>query len=80
MSRALPVVAPWQYHPTMDGGTRAMTIDEVPCDWCYQPDVTPDFRHCPDGYLVSGCPAKIRAASARWTPAVAIRRGGAFGR
>ena len=22
--------APWHYHPTMDGGKRAITIDEVP--------------------------------------------------
>ncbi len=29
--------APWNYHPTMDGGKPAMTIDEVPLDWCMGP-------------------------------------------
>jgi kynurenine formamidase len=24
--------APWHFHPTMDGGERAITIDEVPLD------------------------------------------------
>ena len=27
------VDAPWHYHPTMDGGAPAITIDEVPLDW-----------------------------------------------
>lgn len=31
------VDAPWHYHPTMDGGDRAITIDEIPLEWCYQP-------------------------------------------
>ena len=33
--------APWHYHPTMDGGARAMTIDEVPLDWCIRPGGSP---------------------------------------
>jgi kynurenine formamidase len=37
----------------MDGGKRAITIDEVPLDWCFQPGVKLDFRHFPDGYVVS---------------------------
>ncbi|MFD2052231.1 MULTISPECIES: cyclase family protein [Mesorhizobium] len=45
--------APWHYHPTMNGGERAMTIDEVPLDWCMQPGVKLDFRHLPDGYVVT---------------------------
>ncbi|BAQ49737.1 MULTISPECIES: cyclase family protein [Methylobacterium] len=44
--------APWHYHPTMDGGARAITIDEVPLDWCYRPGVKLDFRHLPDGHVV----------------------------
>ena len=44
--------APWHYHSTMDGGARAITIDEVPLEWCYQPAVKLDFRHFEDGYLV----------------------------
>lgn len=53
------VDAPWHYHPTMDGGARAITIDEVPLEWCYQPGVKLDFRHFDDGYLVQ--PADIDA-------------------
>jgi kynurenine formamidase len=45
--------APWHYHPTMDGGARAITIDEVPLDWCFKPGVKLDFRHLPDGYVAT---------------------------
>jgi kynurenine formamidase len=45
--------APWHYHPTMDGGERAITIDEVPLDWCFRPGVKLDFRHFPNGYVVT---------------------------
>ena len=31
--------APWHYHPTMDGGQPASTIDQIPLDWCMQPGV-----------------------------------------
>ncbi|WP_343716334.1 cyclase family protein [Inquilinus sp.] len=51
--------APWHYHPTMDGGKRAITIDEVPLEWCFQPGVKLDFRHLPDGHIVT--PAEIDA-------------------
>ncbi len=37
----------------MDGGKRAITIDEVPLEWCLQPAVKLDFRHFPDGYVVT---------------------------
>ncbi len=47
------VDAPWHYHSTMDGGKRAITIDEVPLDWCFQPGVKFDFRRFEDGYVVS---------------------------
>ena len=57
------VDAPWHYHPTMDGGARAITIDEVPLEWCFQPGVKLDFRHFPDGYLVQ--PGDIDAELAR---------------
>ena len=53
------VDAPWHYHSTMDGGARAITIDEVPLDWCLQPGVKLDFRHLPDGHVVT--PAEIDA-------------------
>ncbi len=45
--------APWHFHPTMDGGKPAMTIDEVPLDWCLRPGVKLDFRHLPDGHVVT---------------------------
>jgi kynurenine formamidase len=37
----------------MNKGQRAMTIDEVPLDWFFQPGVKPDFRHFPDGHVVT---------------------------
>ena len=46
--------APWHFHPTMDGGKPAMTIDEVPLDWCFRPGIKLDFRHFPDGHVVTG--------------------------
>lgn len=45
--------APYHFHSTMDGGKRAMTIDEVPLEWCFGPGVKLDFRHLPDGHVVS---------------------------
>ncbi len=51
--------APWHYHPTMDGGNRAITVDEIPLEWCYQRGVKLDFRHFENGYLVK--PSDIEA-------------------
>ena len=45
--------APWHFASTMDRGKRAITIDEVPLDWCFQPGVKLDFRHFPDGYVAT---------------------------
>lgn len=45
--------APYHYASTMDGGVRAITIDEVPLEWCLQPAVKLDFRDKPDGYVVT---------------------------
>lgn len=55
--------APWHYHPTMDGGQRAITIDEVPLDWCFRPGIKLDFRHLPDGHVVTA--AEIEAELTR---------------
>jgi kynurenine formamidase len=44
--------APYHFASTMNRGERAITIDEVPLDWCMQPGVKLDFRHFPDGYVV----------------------------
>jgi kynurenine formamidase len=45
--------APYHFASTMDQGRRAITIDEVPLEWCFQPGVKLDFRHFPDGYVVT---------------------------
>lgn len=45
--------APWHYHPTMDGGTPSMTIDQVPLEWCMGRGVKLDFRAMPDGHVVT---------------------------
>ncbi|MFJ4640981.1 cyclase family protein [Streptomyces hygroscopicus] len=55
--------APYHYSATMDGGARAITIDEVPLEWCLQPAVKLDFRHFPDGYVVTA--ADVEAELAR---------------
>lgn len=44
--------APWHYHPTMNGGEPAHTIDQVPLEWCMGPGVKLDFRALPDGHVV----------------------------
>lgn len=43
--------APWHYHPTMNNGERAWTIDEIPLEWCFSGGVKLDFRNKPDGYV-----------------------------
>lgn len=45
--------APYHYASSMNGGERAITIDEVPLEWCFQPGVKLDFRHHPDGHVVT---------------------------
>ena len=50
--------APYHFASTMNmatkkDGERAITIDEVPLEWCFQPGVKLDFRHFGDGYVVT---------------------------
>ena len=45
--------APYHYHSTMDNGKRAITIDEVPLEWCYGNGIKFDFRSFSDGYVVT---------------------------
>ena len=45
--------APYHFHSTMNKGERAITIDEVPLEWCFRPGLKLDFRHFDDGYVVS---------------------------
>ncbi|HEX9462312.1 MAG TPA: cyclase family protein [Alphaproteobacteria bacterium] len=51
--------APYHFHSTMNKGERAIAIDEVPLEWCFQPGVKLDFRRFPDGYVVT--PADVEA-------------------
>ena len=45
--------APYHHHSTMDGGKRALTIDEIPLEWCFASGIKLDFRHFDDGYIVT---------------------------
>jgi kynurenine formamidase len=45
--------APYHFASTMNRGERAITIDEVALEWCFQPGVKLDFRHFDDGYVAS---------------------------
>ncbi|MBT4205129.1 MAG: cyclase family protein [Proteobacteria bacterium] len=45
--------APYHFHSTMNHGERAISIDEVDLNWCFQPGIKLDFRHFPDGYVVT---------------------------
>ncbi|MEM6462975.1 MAG: cyclase family protein [Pseudomonadota bacterium] len=45
--------APYHFHSTMNNGERAITIDEVPLEWCFQRGVKLDFRHLDDGYVAT---------------------------
>lgn len=49
--------APYHFHSTMNESSgepeRAITIDEVPLEWCFQPGVKLDFTGFPDGYVVT---------------------------
>ena len=59
--------APYHFHPTMNHASgqpeRALTIDEVPLDWCFRPGVKLDFRHFEDGYVATA--ADVEAELAR---------------
>ena len=45
--------APWHYHPKMDGGEPALTIDEIPLAWCFGDGVMLDFSHKADGERIT---------------------------
>ena len=45
--------APYHFHSTMNKGERAITIDEVPLEWCFQPGVKLDFRAMEDGHVIT---------------------------
>jgi len=49
--------APYHFHPTMDAQlgekVASIAIDEVPLRWCFSNGVKLDFRHFPNGYVVT---------------------------
>jgi kynurenine formamidase len=45
--------APYHYHPTMDKGKPALTIDKVPLEWCFNNGVVLDFRLKEDGERIT---------------------------
>jgi len=45
--------APYHYHPHMDKGKPAMTIDQVPLEWCFSDGVLLDFSHKADGERIT---------------------------
>lgn len=45
--------APYHYHPTMDRGKPALTIDEIPLEWCFNRGVLLDFRYKGDGERIT---------------------------
>jgi len=55
--------APYHFASTMNKGERAITIDEVDLNWCFQPGVKLDFTAFPDGHVVTG--AEVEAELAR---------------
>jgi kynurenine formamidase len=45
--------APYHYHPRMDQGQNALTIDQIPLDWCFQDGVVLDFSAKADGERIT---------------------------
>lgn len=54
--------APWHFASTMNHGEPAMTIDQVPLEWCFKPGVKLDFRHFEDGYIVQASDVEAELA------------------
>lgn len=44
--------APWHFHPTMNHGEPARTIDQIPLEWCIADGVLLDFSGKGDGYRI----------------------------
>jgi kynurenine formamidase len=78
--------APYHFHSTMNRGERAITIDEVPLDWCFKPGVKLDFRRFEDGYVVTAADveAELERIDHQLQPldivVVNTRAGAAYGR
>jgi kynurenine formamidase len=78
--------APYHFASTMNKGERAIAIDEVPLEWCFQPGVKLDFRHLADGYVVTANDVEKELARIQHTlrpleiVVVNTRAGAAYGR
>ncbi|UOM37328.1 cyclase family protein [Acuticoccus sp. I52.16.1] len=55
--------APYHHHSTMNGGERAITIDEVPLEWCFAPAVKLDLRHYADGHVLTAAEMEAEFAA-----------------
>ena len=51
----------------MNGGERAITIDEVPLEWCFNDGVKLDFRDKPNGYVVTADDVEAELARIEYT-------------
>ena len=60
--------APWHYAPTMNGGERARTIDEMPMEWCMGNGVCLHFQDKPDGYKVTAADLEAYFKSIDYQP------------
>jgi len=45
--------APYHYHPTQDRGRPALTIDQIPLEWCFSDGVLLDFSGKADGERIT---------------------------
>ena len=77
--------APYHFASTVNEGERALTIDEVPLEWCFRPGVKLDFRQLPDGHVVTAAEveAELDRISYRLQPldivVINTRAGAAYG-
>ena len=49
-------------NPALGDKERAIAIDKLPLEWCFQPGATLDFRHLADGYGVTAADVAAKAA------------------
>jgi kynurenine formamidase len=59
--------APYHFATTMNKGERAITIDEVDLNWCFQPGVKLDFTGFEDGHVVTAAEVEAELARIRHT-------------
>jgi kynurenine formamidase len=59
--------APFHYHPFSDNGREALTIDQIPLDWCLQNGVVLDFSHKTDGERITTADVKAKLKEIDYT-------------